>query len=444
MQGPGTGIDGATCMITSDNPNVTDFVPVLVETVQFFELNLDLEALNIDFRLDMELEDGDTISFTSKAAEEPGVILGGLFIRLAGVNAQGQPVQLQWVVKYANICDSLAFYEGDSIGWTEFEALSDPPPNRCDASLSVTRPPTGPTGGSVVPTAAPSRTPSDMFLSVAPSPILVPAPSSLPSIAPSLPCDCSPQRYRWILDFNSTCDNNRVVQGPDSGIAALDCQIYQQGGNDDSASSNSTVVDLTPRVVTTVQVFELGSSLTALKSKQLRNQSLVDGDEITYDSITLDDPTVTPHGFFIRLVGVNDAGAEIVSQWVVRYTQQCEALVFRSGEQLGWTLFDQLGSPPEDRCLVGNDRIETGTTDPIEGGGENGGSVDLVIGEDGDKDTSPNRRTREIPIVPIVVGVATASAVALLGMGYAVARSQPRRNAPAAAASAGGGPENAV
>lgn len=119
--GPETGIQRYTCGISSPDSSVTDLTPVTIRGVQIIELDKNLIAVNAEKQKSLNLTDGDMLNYTSIAAANPDIILGGISMKLIGDNIQGDEVNLLWTVQYRNsTSNAIVFCPGDSIGWTNF------------------------------------------------------------------------------------------------------------------------------------------------------------------------------------------------------------------------------------------------------------------------------------------------------------------------------------
>lgn len=116
----GDGILDATCLVTgATSPNITDFVPVAVSSVQIIEIGQD--GLPAAFAQETgDFRDGATITYTSISFE--GEAAPRAFqVRALGRNADGDPLVLQWAVTYSNNCGVFPVLElFDSVGWTVF------------------------------------------------------------------------------------------------------------------------------------------------------------------------------------------------------------------------------------------------------------------------------------------------------------------------------------
>jgi len=128
-QGRNAGISDSVCLIFAEQATVTDLVPVRTTTIQFFELNRNLEAINAVFRDGLSLVSGDTFRYTSIIASEPNPVStripGGFQMRITSENANGDKIINDWIVAYTNSCEVEPFEGGgqDSLGWAVFVSL---------------------------------------------------------------------------------------------------------------------------------------------------------------------------------------------------------------------------------------------------------------------------------------------------------------------------------
>lgn len=114
--GYGTGIDAAYCSLKK-RVNMTDYLPISLTSYQIIELNQDLFPIKIAAESNINLRDTDKISFTSLTSSMPAVVSGGIQATVDAINAQGQIITLQWIVRYSNIFDVSPYSPGDSLGW---------------------------------------------------------------------------------------------------------------------------------------------------------------------------------------------------------------------------------------------------------------------------------------------------------------------------------------
>uniref|UniRef100_A0A7S4JNB7 Uncharacterized protein n=1 Tax=Odontella aurita TaxID=265563 RepID=A0A7S4JNB7_9STRA len=132
---PTCDVSDLFCDVKSDS-DVTDQVPVVVESYTVLELDEELSAIKkLDPRKGLELRNGDEIEYASiTAGNEEGPLkkwLGGLQMSIDGRNAAGEKLQSQWIIKFSGRCDVLPFRLEDGIGWIIFTGITPPRPELC-------------------------------------------------------------------------------------------------------------------------------------------------------------------------------------------------------------------------------------------------------------------------------------------------------------------------
>jgi hypothetical protein len=119
-----------------------------------------------------------------------------------------------------------------------------------------------------------------------------------------------------------------VQQGPKTGISDLLCQLKAE---------NAAVTDLTPIRTVMIEIFELDLDLVVIKALTMQNLSLSDGDKFSYTSVIATEPQSIPGGLQMRIVSENAGGDLIYNDWIVRFTNNCDAEPFRVKDSLGWS-----------------------------------------------------------------------------------------------------------
>ena len=121
----------------NDNPRTDDFVipeiidpePVVIDSIQFFEVDPDFNVINQDptYVRDVEFVDGDVFNYTSisdlmtsSIDKENYSVPGGINMVLRGYNAAGERVRNVFTITFTNECDVPTFEAGDEIGWVIF------------------------------------------------------------------------------------------------------------------------------------------------------------------------------------------------------------------------------------------------------------------------------------------------------------------------------------
>ena len=124
----------------NDNPRTDDFVipeiidpePVVIDSIQFFEVDPDFNVINQDptYVRDVEFVDGDMFNYTSisdlmtaSSDKENYSIPGGINMVLRGYNAAGERVRNVFTITFTNECDVPTFEAGDEIGWVLFVSI---------------------------------------------------------------------------------------------------------------------------------------------------------------------------------------------------------------------------------------------------------------------------------------------------------------------------------
>lgn len=141
-------------------------------------------------------------------------------------------------------------------------------------------------------------------------------------------CNCAPAIYKWRLSYSGTCPPSNVQQGPKTGISETLCHINPE---------NADVTDLTPIRTVMIKIFELDLNLVVTKALTLQNLSLSDGDKFTYTSIVATEPQTIPGGLQMRIVSENALGDLIYNDWIVKFTNNCDAEPFRVEDSMGWS-----------------------------------------------------------------------------------------------------------
>lgn len=69
--------------------------------------------------------------------------------------------------------------------------------------------------------------------------------------------------------------------------------------------------------------------------------NLTDGDEFSYVSLAVSDPSVVLGGMSLKLEGISTAGTQVYLSWTVQYSNSSNAdeIAFSVGDSLGWTNF---------------------------------------------------------------------------------------------------------
>jgi len=119
--GPSTGISESFCEIKALDHEISndeiDDVPISVDSFTLIELSDNLLPIKVETASGLNLTDGDVLSFSSLTAVKSNVFSGGLQATLGGINSVSQRVELNWIVKYSNLCFLPPYKLNDSFGW---------------------------------------------------------------------------------------------------------------------------------------------------------------------------------------------------------------------------------------------------------------------------------------------------------------------------------------
>lgn len=127
------GVEGLFCQIVEEPQLSTrllaDMVPVEVFAINIFELGQGKQVLKQTFLGGDTYVNGDTFTYESIVGSSGGnstssiSIPGGLQMVLKGRNADGVEIHNSFILIYTNLCDTVPFTEGDSIGWAVIVSL---------------------------------------------------------------------------------------------------------------------------------------------------------------------------------------------------------------------------------------------------------------------------------------------------------------------------------
>jgi hypothetical protein len=107
------------------DPQVSDLIPIAVQSIGILELGQDLRVLNQE-NIEDNFGDGDTFEYTSVAANpnnivDPADIPRALQLNLIGLNANDEPIINVYIITFSNNCGTYpVLSEGQSAGWTRF------------------------------------------------------------------------------------------------------------------------------------------------------------------------------------------------------------------------------------------------------------------------------------------------------------------------------------
>ena len=102
-----------------DDGHNGDFAPVQLTDLLFFDLNLNLEGIKNLKLENTELFNGNEITFASATASGD-TRTGGIQATFRAINASGQAFTLEVIVRFSNLCETLPFEVGSSLGYLVF------------------------------------------------------------------------------------------------------------------------------------------------------------------------------------------------------------------------------------------------------------------------------------------------------------------------------------
>eukprot|EP00804_Cyclotella_cryptica_P014568 CCRYP_004850-RA/>CCRYP_004850-RA protein AED:0.09 eAED:0.09 QI:461/1/1/1/1/0.83/6/1001/334 len=134
-------------------PTIIDPEPVVIDSIQFFESDIDFNVINQDpaYVRGISFVNGDIFNYTSisdlitTSSKDTNKIPGGISMVLRGRNAAGERVRNIFSIRFTNECGIPTFEVGEAIGWVIFESLVPASKETCRSVQ-----------GSVVPTPSPS------------------------------------------------------------------------------------------------------------------------------------------------------------------------------------------------------------------------------------------------------------------------------------------------
>mmetsp|Transcript_12580 Transcript_12580/g.23589 ORF Transcript_12580/g.23589 Transcript_12580/m.23589 type:complete len:416 (+) Transcript_12580:422-1669(+) len=182
----GEAVESATCSVKIENPTspVTErsLQPVLVKGFQFIELGDNLQRIKVmstpsNFQ---PLLDGGVLEFTSAAAsgmEMPTALIAFVFAE----NADGDDIQLEWLIRFSTLCDVVPFQVGDSLGWLRFSGVTNARDETCKSVYNF--PSAAPSSNTAAPTSTPTTSPTPLPSKTVATAIPTASPSKIPLTA---------------------------------------------------------------------------------------------------------------------------------------------------------------------------------------------------------------------------------------------------------------------
>jgi hypothetical protein len=122
----GDAVSATSCLVSPfGSPDVTDLVPVAVQSIDILELGQDLSVL-VQENIEGNFGDGDSFRYTSVAANPDAIggyldIPRAIQINAVGVNVQDEPIINVYIITFTNDCGAYpVLFEGQYAGWTRF------------------------------------------------------------------------------------------------------------------------------------------------------------------------------------------------------------------------------------------------------------------------------------------------------------------------------------
>ena len=134
-------------------------------------------------------------------------------------------------------------------------------------------------------------------------------------------CSCMPKSMIFQLNITAGCTQD-LTKGSDKGISDSFCLIREA----------KVVSDLVPVSVNTIKIFELKEDLTTVGSPTVA-KSVSAGDLIDF---SFSNSTNSIGGIQLMIKGVNKNGTSVTQDSIVAFTNDCNALVFKAGDQVGF------------------------------------------------------------------------------------------------------------
>jgi len=147
-------------------------------------------------------------------------------------------------------------------------------------------------------------------------------------------CACVPTAYTWNLNFDLGCIDTNVT------AAIID--------------ESCTLPSETAVTVTSYEIYELDNeSLAPIEESRVvaNDQTLLNGDSITYTSITATETSPLPLGMQWEIEGLTITGDQVKATLVVRFdAPNCDTIIFEDGNTFGWLEFVELDDPNPAVC----------------------------------------------------------------------------------------------
>jgi len=140
-----------------------------------------------------------------------------------------------------------------------------------------------------------------------------------------------------------------IERGEETGVEATFCQINPFG---DDENETSTIKDLVPVVVESIDVVELGQDLQTFSQKIITagTSNFTNGDSFTFTPMIGEDNDI-PKVIQLNIFALNVLGERILNFYAISYSNDCDAFpVLFEGGSAGWTQFTKLDPPTAEQC----------------------------------------------------------------------------------------------
>jgi hypothetical protein len=122
----GDAVSATSCLVSPfGNPDVTDLIPVAVQSIDVLELGQDLRVL-VQEQIEGNFADGDSFQYTSVISNPENIggpvdIPRAIQLNIVGVNQLDELIINVYIITFTNDCGSYpVLQEGQSAGWTRF------------------------------------------------------------------------------------------------------------------------------------------------------------------------------------------------------------------------------------------------------------------------------------------------------------------------------------
>jgi len=122
----GPGIAEVTCFITSFSADVSDLVPVSVQTISIIEADVNRVPI-AQSAIEGDYDSGSTFTYSSVSAlgDSSSPLPQSIQLTITGTNAANSSLVQVWAIKFSNDCEVFPVLNtGESFGWTEFVSFN--------------------------------------------------------------------------------------------------------------------------------------------------------------------------------------------------------------------------------------------------------------------------------------------------------------------------------